>query len=80
MAARQVEILVKMANQIAMNLGAGYDPAAAVKTAQHISRFWTPAMRRQLIEYWRTGGTLEPVVAASIEVLQTNEHNDSEAE
>lgn len=72
MAARQIEQLVKMANQIALNLGAGHDHAAAAKTAQHISRFWTAAMRRQLIEYWRAGGTVEPVVAASLEVLETN--------
>jgi len=72
MAARQIEHLVKMANQIALNLGAGHDGAAAAKTAQHISRFWTVAMRRQLIEHWRAGGTVEPVVAASLEVLETN--------
>jgi formate dehydrogenase subunit delta len=77
MAARQIEHLVKMANQIALNLGAGHDGDAAAKTAEHISRFWTAAMRRQLIEYWRTGGSVAAVVAASLEVLQANEHNGS---
>ncbi|MCK7495557.1 MAG: hypothetical protein MZW92_34435 [Comamonadaceae bacterium] len=28
-----------MADQIALNLGAGYDPAAAERTAEHIKRF-----------------------------------------
>lgn len=77
MAARQIEHLVKMANQIALNLGAGHDGAAAAKTAEHISRFWTAAMRRQLIVYWRSGGAVEPVVAASLEALEKNEHSGS---
>jgi formate dehydrogenase subunit delta len=79
MAARQIDHLVKMANQIALNLGAGYDDAAATRTAQHISRFWTPAMRRELIEYWRAGGAVEPVVAASLVALETTENTGSEA-
>jgi len=79
MATRQIEHLVKMANQIARNLGAGYDSAAAAKTAQHINRFWTQAMRRQLVAYWRSGGTVEPVVAASLETLEKSEHSGSEA-
>ena len=77
--ARQLDHLVKMANQIALNLGAGHDDAAATRTAQHISRFWTPAMRRQLIEYWRAGGAVEPVVAACLAELETDELNGSEA-
>tara|TARA_R110001599_G_scaffold353817_1_gene598957 strand:+ start:92413 stop:92655 length:243 start_codon:yes stop_codon:yes gene_type:complete len=79
MAARQIDNLVKMANQIALNLGAGHDDAAAERTAQHISRFWTAAMRQQLTQYWRAGGAVEPVVAASLAALEGNELNRSEA-
>lgn len=79
MAARQIDHLIKMANQIAVNLGAGHDEAAAARTAEHISRFWTPAMRRELIEYWRTGGLVEPVVASSLAALDTDNSNGSEA-
>tara|TARA_R110001592_G_scaffold337300_1_gene623501 strand:+ start:100703 stop:100945 length:243 start_codon:yes stop_codon:yes gene_type:complete len=79
MAARQIDSLVKMANQIALNLGAGHDDAAAERTAQHISRFWTADMRRQLTAYWRTGGAVEPVVAASLAALEANELNRSDA-
>ena len=80
MAAQQINQLVKMANQIALNLGAGHDDMAAAKTAQHISRYWTVAMRRQLTAYWRAGGAVEPVVATSLAALEINEHNGSEAE
>lgn len=75
MAPRQIDHLVKMANQIALNLGAGHDDAAAERTARHISRFWTPDMRSQLIEFWREGGHVEPVVAACLRALETNESN-----
>jgi formate dehydrogenase subunit delta len=79
MAARQIDHLIKMASEIALNLGAGHDDAAAEKTAQHISRFWTRAMRRQLIDYWREGGTVEPVVAASLSTLESEEPKGNEA-
>jgi formate dehydrogenase subunit delta len=65
--ARQIDQLVKMANQIALNLGAGYDDTeAAERTSQHIRRFWTPQMRRQLTDFWREGGAVAPVVAAAL--------------
>jgi len=68
MAAKQVSQLVKMADQIALNLGAGHDPAAD-RTAEHIERFWTPAMIRQLVLFWREGGEVAPVVAAALAKL-----------
>lgn len=69
MSAHQVQQLVKMANQIAMNLGGGRnEQQAAVETGEHITRFWTPAMRAQLLEYWRSGGEgIAPVVASFLE-------------
>ncbi len=73
MAGRQIEQLVKMANQIALNLGAGHDETAVDRTAEHISRFWTAAMCRQLTQYWREGGQVAPVVAASLAALEQAE-------
>lgn len=66
MSAHQLQQLVKMANQIALNLGGGRnEQQAALKTAEHIRHFWTPAMRAQLLEYWRGGGEgIAPVVAS----------------
>ncbi|MEE4143643.1 MAG: formate dehydrogenase subunit delta [Halieaceae bacterium] len=77
MAAKQIGQLVKMAEQIALNLGAGKDAAAAQRTAQHISLFWTPAMRRQLIQYWRDGGDVAAVVAAALAALDGTNDNGS---
>ena len=77
--AQQIGQLVKMANQIALNLGAGHDDAAAQRTAQHMHRFWTPAMRRKLIEFWREGGIVAPVVATALASLEQTDSNRSEA-
>ncbi|MGL4566444.1 MAG: formate dehydrogenase subunit delta [Halioglobus sp.] len=71
MAAKQITQLVKMADQIALNLGAGHDPAAADRTAEHIKRFWAPAMIRQLVVFWREGGEVAPVVAAALAKLDS---------
>ena len=77
---RQIEHLVRMAEQIALNVAAGHDDAAAARrTAEHISRFWTPAMRRQLIDFWRGGGKVSPLVAAALAVLEEADHKRSEA-
>jgi formate dehydrogenase subunit delta len=74
MAAKQVKQLVKMADQIALNLGAGHDPEAADRIAEHIERFWTPAMTRQLTVFWRECGQVAPVVAAALAKLDSSEH------
>ena len=68
MAAKQIDHLVTMANQIALNTGARSDAADATRrTADHIRKFWTPAMRAQLTEYWQGGGeNLEPVVVDAL--------------
>ncbi len=65
MSGQQIDQLVKMANQIALNLGEHRNPElAAAKTAEHIGKFWTRDMIRQLDEHIRSGGEgLSPVVA-----------------
>ena len=46
-----VEKLVRMANQIAANFDYGPDKdKAAAGVADHLKRFWTPAMRAKIIE------------------------------
>lgn len=76
---RQINHLVSMAQQIALNLGAGHDDAgAASRTADHLGRFWTAAMQRQLIQFWRAGGVVTPVVAKALALLQEADHNRSE--
>jgi len=45
--ARQIEHLIKMANQIALNLGAGYDDTEAQERVRsHLSCFVTSQMLR----------------------------------
>lgn len=78
--ASRTDQLVKMADQIARNLGAGRDDAAAERTAQHLRRFWTPAMRRQLADFRRAGGAVAPVVAMALVALEQTESNGSETE
>lgn len=78
MSAKQIDHLVRMAEQIALNLGAGRDDrAAAERCAEHIQRFWTPAMRRQLQEFQRAGGEVSAVVAAALQCLEQRQ-NESE--
>ncbi len=51
---REVEHLVSMANDIAINLSFHAD--ADERTAEHINRYWAPRMRTLLIEYVAGGG------------------------
>ena len=68
MTARQIDHLVKMANDIALNMAAwGNEQEVARMTGEHMQKFWTPAMLRQLIEYHRAGGAeLSPAVATML--------------
>jgi formate dehydrogenase subunit delta len=66
-----VEKLVKMANQIAANsdYGSDKDKVAAV-VADHLTRFWTPAMRVAIIEgHKKKLLELSPVAARAVEKL-----------
>ena len=55
MASTEISHLVKMANDIAANLGFHEDAAARI--ADHIQRYWTPRMRKLLLEYANTDGS-----------------------
>ncbi len=65
----QLEHLIKMANQIALNFGEQRDlNEAAQKTAEHLKKFWTPAMREQLATYAAEDGeALSPAVRELLE-------------
>lgn len=75
MAHSELVQLLKMAEQIALNLGAGHEQPAAELTAAHIQRFWTPAMRNQLIEFWREGGDVSTAVAGALQQLEQQVNN-----
>ncbi len=50
----ELDHLVQMANDIARNLDVY--PDAAARTADHLRRFWAPALRERIVEHRRTGG------------------------
>ena len=62
--------LVRMANQIAANFDAGDEASAVAGTADHLRRFWTPEMRREIIEHAeRAGGDLSKIAALAVAEL-----------
>lgn len=66
-----VDKLVRMANQIAANFDGGSDEAKAVAgVVDHIGRFWSPLMRRQIVARWKEqSADLTPRAAAAIEAI-----------
>lgn len=68
-----IENLVKMANQIGTFYSSYADREAGVAAvAGHISRFWEPRMRRELLAYIERGGgaDLLPIVATAARRLE----------
>jgi formate dehydrogenase subunit delta len=63
--------LVKMVNQIALNMRAnGSDAMVADQVAQHVQRFWSPAMKNVLIqESEETDIGLSPVALLAVQAL-----------
>ena len=63
--------LVKMVNQIALNMRAnGTDVMVADQVAQHVQKFWSPAMKNVLIQ--ASEGTdigLSPVALLAVQAL-----------
>lgn len=69
----QTATLIKMVNQIAANLSA-YPPAeAADRIAQHLTRFWAPKMRQDLIKTVSNESDISPLARHAINILQANE-------
>ena len=66
-----VDKLVRMANQIAANFDGGSDEAKAVAgVTDHIRRFWSPLMKKQIIARWQERPRdLTPRAAAAIEAI-----------
>lgn len=59
--------LTHMANQIARNLAAQGDAAAAL-TCQHIKDYWDPRMKAAILAAERSG--LDPIARAAVELLE----------
>ena len=69
MSGQQIEHLVSMANQIALNFGEKRNLIeAARKTGEHLEKFWTRAMREKLsIEAAGSEVPLSPAVNLMLE-------------
>lgn len=62
--------LAYMANQIAQFFAAQPGDAAAEATRDHLKSFWTPAMRRAIVEAAGAGqADLSPVAARAVGLL-----------
>ena len=71
-----IELLVKMANEISEFFASESPPAqAAEDVALHLRRFWEPRMRRQIIAHARaTGGAgLSELARRAVETLAAAE-------
>lgn len=70
----RAERLVSMANDIGAFFNADPDKAEAAKNvAGHLTRFWDPRMRREIVAYYREGGAgLDPLVRSAIGLLSTS--------
>ncbi len=60
--------LVKMANQIARNIGIGpSEDDAAARVADHIKRFWAPRMREKIGEHYeQVSSELSPIARKAV--------------
>ncbi|HEX5421580.1 MAG TPA: formate dehydrogenase subunit delta [Gammaproteobacteria bacterium] len=66
-----VQKLVRMANQIADNFDYGQGRDKAVKSAaEHLRKSWTPDMKQQIVEHYRSGQSeLNEKAAAAVAQL-----------
>lgn len=70
----RIERLVTMINDIATFFAADPEPGVAARGVEsHISRFWDPRMRQQLLRHFRDGGAGLNDVSRSALVLLTAE-------
>jgi formate dehydrogenase subunit delta len=67
----RIDRLVTMINDIARFFGADPEPGVAARAVEsHVSRFWAPRMRQQIVEHYRAGGAgLSDVSRAALMLL-----------
>jgi formate dehydrogenase subunit delta len=67
---KEIDQLVKMANQIAANFKFHED--GVERLADHLRRFWAPVMIRQLSEYYDAGGSgVDEMVAGALQQVRS---------
>jgi formate dehydrogenase subunit delta len=66
-----VEKLVHMANQIGTFFKSQDTQTAPAKIAEHITKFWDPRMRREIVAHLDAGGAgLDPAARQAVETLR----------
>jgi formate dehydrogenase subunit delta len=71
-----IDLLIKMANEISAYFASEPDPEQAAKdVAAHLRRYWEPRMRRQIITYHeeRQGAGLSDLARHGVELLAAAE-------
>ncbi len=70
----RTERLVSMANDIGSFFVSDPDKeAAATNVATHLTRYWDPRMRREIIAHYREGGAgLDPIVRSAVALLTSS--------
>lgn len=67
MSANSSEHLAKMANQIVENIPAATAEARIESAANHMDKFWSPLMKKQIAKYIAEGGeNLIPEATAAL--------------
>jgi formate dehydrogenase subunit delta len=70
MSHNQSEKLVKMANQIGQFFASQKHIDSVAATAEHLSKFWDPRMRKAICEHVSHGGEgLDPVTLDAVKTL-----------
>jgi len=68
------EKLAMMANQIGAFFKAQGEAAAPAAIADHLKKFWDPAMRAEIVAHLAGGGAgLDPLVRQAVELLRAPE-------
>ena len=68
-----IDHLIKMANEIGSFFQGVTDPAqASADVATHLTRYWEPRMRRQIVAYYeeRRGAGLSDIARGAVELLK----------
>jgi len=67
-----IDLLIKMANEIGEFFSGATGEQAARDVATHLKRFWDPRMRAQMLKYYqqRQGAGLSEVAARAVALLQ----------
>ena len=70
---RQADKLVRMANQIALNMASQGEAKAPAAVADHIRRFWDPRMRAGILAYAaEDGSALSPIARAAVDRIRAD--------